>query len=96
MRRKNQRKAAIKEEEQWLSEMQQDKVTAVTFDLRSEESFERAADLIAYLDYLADALEAKRPITKEPMAPPVDPSSIKTYEDKVPDPNSLDLDNLLD
>jgi hypothetical protein len=90
------RRESAKEEQQWLSEMRSEKATATTFGLRSEEAFTRTADLIACLEHLADALEAGQEVTKEPMAPPVDPASIKQYQDKVPDPNSLDLDIILD
>ena len=49
---------------------------------------------IEYLEYAADCLEAGRPIQRE--HPHVKREDAKLYDDKVPDPDELDLDNLLD
>jgi len=86
-------RAAIAEERQWLAEISADDVLAATFGLKKAEDRKRCTDFIAYLEYLADTLEAGRPVTRQPPGPPVEP---KQYEDRVPDIDDLDLDGLID
>ena len=62
-------------------------------EVKSDEIRKKFTENLDYLEYLADTLEAGKPVTRKPPEPPAAP---KTFEDKVPEPGEVDLDGILD
>ncbi|MCP5117052.1 MAG: hypothetical protein GY953_40020 [bacterium] len=78
-------RAAAVEERKWITGISD--AEFLMFD--REESRTLFIKVVDYLDYIADCLEAGKPITKPS---PIAIAEKKLYLDKVPEPGALDLD----